>query len=93
MSCVCEITTPKFLLLLAAPIRVEEEIAVATLHERESKTRQADGVIAQVVGFPAALREPITSKQDGSDISVGDVLKPRVERAQREDKTLSSIGR
>ena len=66
----CEIATPKRLALRAEPIGVEEEIAVATPHERESQTRKADGIIAQVVGFPAALRKPITSKQDGSDIAV-----------------------
>lgn len=89
MSRACEITTPKHLVVLAAPIRVEEEIAVATLHELESETRQSDGAIAQIMGFPAALREPITSKQGRCDSAVGGVLKPTIKRAQCEGEALS----
>ena len=71
----CEIATPKRLDFRAEPIGVEEEIAVATVHERGSQTHKADSVIAQIMGFPATLRKPRAPPPGKAEQPVVDVTR------------------
>lgn len=92
MSRGAEIATPVVVALDSATERIEQQAAVAALHQREAQARETHGTIAKVIGFPAAVRYLSAAEEGLGDLPIACLLDPAVERAQRQDQALSSGG-
>jgi hypothetical protein len=69
---------------------MEQQTPVAALHHAEPEADEADRAIAQIMAFPAALRDIGGAEEDLGDLTVGGVLVASVERAQGEDEPVSA---
>ena len=68
-----------------------QQCAIATAHQGEAGLNQANGSIAQVVGFPGSFGDVLGTKQDFRDFAVRAAVHPRIERAKRERQAMTTL--
>ena len=68
-----------------------QQRAIAATHQSEAGLNQANGSIAQVVGFPGAFGNLSGAKQDFRDFAVRAAVYPRIERAKRERQATTTL--
>jgi len=72
---------------------MQKQLPVAAIHQGHPETHEASGAIAQVMGDPAAFWNGVGAKQSGRNLTVRRAIEAAVQRAQGEDKPLSSCVR
>ena len=73
-----------------------QQCAIAATHQGEAALNEANGPVAQVVGFPGAFGNLSGAKQDFRDFAVATAVHPPIERTKSERQppaTLSKIAR
>lgn len=78
---------------LSVSTPVAQQRAIAAADESQSALNQADGAIAEIVGFPGALGNSTFPKQGLSDRAVAVSFLSAVECAQRKRQPLPSLCR
>ncbi len=68
-----------------------QQCAIATAHQGEAALNQANGSIAQVVGFPGAFGDLSGAKKDFRDFAVSTAVHSRIEGAERERQTTAAL--
>ena len=71
---------------------MKEKAAIAAAHHGESKPDDPTGLIPEFVRNPVALGDGFGVEQNGSDLRVGRVLEPAIQRAQCEDEPVAPLG-
>ena len=83
--------TPATKLALSLATRPAQQFPITTPHQIKAGLHQADGAVAQVVGFPGPFRHMPRAEQFFRDSSIGMPLGTGIERTQRERKPLSPL--
>ena len=68
-----------------------EQFAIAAAHQRKPGLHQADGAVAQVVGFPGPFGDMPCAEQFFRDSAIGMAIGTGIERTQREGQPLSPL--
>jgi len=69
---------------------MQKQPSIPTVHHRNTKTHEASGAIAQVMGDPIALQNSIGAKQRRGDLTVSRVVETAIKGAQGEDEPVSA---
>ena len=72
----------------AASVGIMEQSSVAALHHRIAEAREAHRAVAEVVGFPAALRNARSAEKSCGNLAIAGLVESRVEGADREHQTI-----
>ena len=83
--------TPRSSPWLFPAARLAQQFAIAAAHQGKSGLHQADGAVAQVMGFPGPLGDAIGAKQPLGDRAIAVALGSGIERAQRQGQSLSPL--
>jgi len=81
-----EITTRA---LSPATVGMEQQPEVASFHQAEAVSDQADRPIAEIMGLPSAAREAANGEENFRDLAVACLIKTTVERTQGEQEPVS----
>ena len=68
-----------------------QQRAIAAAHQGEAGLNQANGSIAQVVGFPGAFGNLFCAKQDFRDFAVRAAVHSRIKGAERERQATAAL--
>ena len=71
---------------------IKQQAAITALHHRVTQAREANGAIAEIMGFPTALRHAAGAKKSLGDVAVARVVDPAIEGAQSKHKAVTSGG-
>ena len=89
-GCVCD-TPAKSALLLFAPIT--QQLAITATHQRNAALDQANGAVAEVVGFPGTLGDALLAEQYFGDPTIGTAVHAPIERTNRQNQTFTALRR
>ncbi len=88
----CDFRHPlNYRLLLAA--RSTKQGAIAATHQRKPALHQADGAVAQVVGFPGMIRNAVFAKQGFCNGAIAVSFGSAIEGADGKRYPLASLRR
>ena len=87
-----EIATPRKseLTLGFRTIGMEQQTPVTTSHHAETEAYETDRAVTEIMTLPAALGHAVGAEQGGGDLAVGRAVELSVERAQGQDKLIST---
>lgn len=89
-GCGCD-TPAKSALLLFAP--VAQQLAIAATHQRNAALDQANGAIAEIVGFPGTLGDALLTEQHFGDRTIGTAVHAPIERTNRQNQAFAALRR
>ena len=67
------------------------KVAIAAAHQRKAGLHQADGPIAQIVGFPGALGDTPGAEQNFGDHAISIAVHSRIECAKGQRQSLAPL--
>ncbi|KJC60363.1 hypothetical protein UP10_13610 [Bradyrhizobium sp. LTSPM299] len=85
----CLFDTPEEALLVSAP--GPQKFAIAAAHQCEAALHETDGSIAQIVGFPSAIRDAFFAEENLGDRTISAPRRARIERADGGTQPLASL--
>lgn len=79
--------------VLVVSALVTEQVAITAPHEKQPLLNQTDGPAAQIVCFPASIRNANFAEQAFRDFAIAIPFQPPIQRTQSEDEAKTSSGR